>query len=145
MDGNCLFRAFSYIITGSEDQHFELRSFIIAHMLSLPPGSLTGYGSDGHLNYLQQYNGGYDSVEDYLETTNMATGGTWGTDFEMTLLAHILGTVVYSYNARGQFWIASFAHGIDRSLPQCTNVRSMYIHLRSNHFEVVTSVRNRVA
>ena len=32
-DGNCLYRSFSYIITGSEAQHFELRSAIVAHML----------------------------------------------------------------------------------------------------------------
>ena len=31
-DGNCLFRAFSYIITGAEDQHIELRCRIVEHL-----------------------------------------------------------------------------------------------------------------
>ena len=34
-DGNCLFRAFSYIITGSESQHMAVRQAIIRHMISI--------------------------------------------------------------------------------------------------------------
>ena len=33
---NCLFRSLCYIITGSQAQHFELRTAIVAHMLSIP-------------------------------------------------------------------------------------------------------------
>ena len=35
-DGNCLFRALCYIISGSEDQHKELRYAIVVHMLTIP-------------------------------------------------------------------------------------------------------------
>ena len=31
-DGNCLFRAFSHIITGSEDQHMRVRQLVVRHM-----------------------------------------------------------------------------------------------------------------
>ena len=31
-DGNCMFRAFSFIITGSEDQYMQVRHAIIRHM-----------------------------------------------------------------------------------------------------------------
>ena len=93
-----------FIITGSESQHYELRSSIIVHMFSIPE-LLIGRGADGHRNYLTYYHGGYHSVEDYLNRTSMAEEGTWGTDFEMCLLAHMLGSVVYSYKA-GQYWIA---------------------------------------
>ena len=78
-----------FIITGSESQHFELRTSIIAHMLNIPE-LLTGCGADGHNNYLSCYHGSYRSIENYLARTNMANKGTWGTDFEMSLLAHIL-------------------------------------------------------
>ena len=50
-DGNCLFRAMFFIITGYESQHFEIRTSIIAHMLNIPE-LLTGRGADGHNNYL---------------------------------------------------------------------------------------------
>ena len=63
-DGNCLFRALSYIITGSEAQHFELRKGLVTHMLSIPE-LLCGIGADGHQNYLEEY-GGYENVESYL-------------------------------------------------------------------------------
>ena len=105
-DGNCLFRALSFIITGSENQHFEIRSLIVAHMFNVPE-LLTGRGADGHHNYLTYYHRGYRSVEHYLARTHMATDGTWGTDFEMTLLAHMLDTVVYSYKA-GHFGLLVF-------------------------------------
>ena len=116
-DGNCLFRAMSFIITGSEIQHFEIRTLIIAHMLSIPELWI-GRGVDGDNNHLSYYHGGYRSVENYLARTNMANEGAWGTDLEMSLLAHMLDIVVYSYKA-GQFWIAcfpKFPKGIDHSL-----------------------------
>jgi hypothetical protein len=34
-DGNCLFRCFSYILTGSQDQHMAIRMAIVAHMRSI--------------------------------------------------------------------------------------------------------------
>ena len=34
-DGNCLFRAFSYVITGSEHQHIEIRNALVRYMLSI--------------------------------------------------------------------------------------------------------------
>jgi len=141
-DGNCLFRAMSYIITGSEDQHFVIRSAITTHMLTIPH-LLNGLGADGRENYLEHYNGGYASVEDYLEQTQMAINGTWGTDFEMCLLSHLLHTVIYSYNKPEGYWIACFAHSIEKTIPEDVNVKSMYINYTGNHFEVVTAVRRR--
>ena len=34
-DGNCLFRALSYVITGSEDDHMAIRVAILNHMTSI--------------------------------------------------------------------------------------------------------------
>ena len=130
----------SHIITA--DQHLAIRHAITTHMLSIPE-LLTGLGADGSENYLEYYNGGYSSVEQYLEQTRMAESGMWGTDFEMSVLAHLLQTVVYSYNATGGYWMACFAHSIDKTIPEDVNVKSMYIHYTGNHFEVVTAVRRR--
>ena len=73
----------------------------------------------------------------------MAEEGTRGTDFEMCLLAHMLGTVVYSYKA-GQYWIACFPKGIDHALSEDVSKRSLYIYHTGNHFNVVTKVLPRV-
>ncbi len=34
-DGNCLFRSFAYIISGSEDQHMAVRAVILNHMVDI--------------------------------------------------------------------------------------------------------------
>ena len=143
-DGNCLFRALCYIISGSEDQHEDLRSAIVAHMLSIPE-LVSGTGPDGNRNYLVTYDDGYSSVEDYLARSDMAESGVWGGDFEMCILAHLLNTPIYSFQADTNYWLPCFPHGIDRRLPVNVNVPSMYILLRRSHFQVVTAVRRSLA
>ena len=135
-DGNCLFRSLSYIITGSEEQHFQIRTAIVSHMRTIPH-LLNGFGADGHPNYLDDYNGGYESVEAYLTQTKMAENGIWGTDFKMSILAHKFSTIVYSYKA-GEYSIACFANCIDKSIREDVNCKSMYIFNTGNHFVVVT-------
>ena len=83
-----------------------------------------------------------------LKTT--LEGHTWlkipdgGGDFEMTVLAHLLDTPVYSFQGDSGYWLSCFPHGIDRRLPVNVSVPSIYIILRSSHFEVVTAVRRRL-
>ena len=79
-DGNCLFRALCYIISGSEDQHLQLRAAIVAHMRSIAD-LVSGIGPDGNRNYLVTYDDGYSSVEDYLGRTHMAENTRWGGRF----------------------------------------------------------------
>ena len=135
-DGNCLFRALCCIITGSEIQHFELRSAIVAHMLAIPH-LLCGLGSDGHGNYLYRR---HDNVESYLSASCMANNGTWGTDVELCVLAHLVNAVVYNFNSSG-YWIAFFPHGIDRSIPENVTSKSLYIYnIHRLHFDVVTNI-----
>ena len=143
-DGNCLFRALCYIISGSEGQHEDIRSAIVAHMLSIPE-LVCGTGPDGNRNYLVTYDDGYSSVEDYLARSGMAESGVWGGDFEMCILAHLLHTPIYSFQGDTNFWLPCFPHGIDRRIPVDVNVPSMYIILRSSHFQVVTAVRRSLA
>ena len=96
---------------GLEAQHFELRSVIVAHMLSIPL-LLFGIGINGHQNYLYCI---HDNVESYLARTNTAVDGTWGTDTEMCVLAHLLHTGIYNYNSSG-YWLPCLPHGTDRSI-----------------------------
>ena len=75
----------------------------------------------------------------------MAKSGVWGGDFEMCILAHILHTPIYSFQGDTNFWLPCFPHGIDRRILVDVNVPSMYIFLRSSHFQVVTAVRRSLA
>ena len=93
-DGNCLFRALCYIISGSEAKHGELRSAIVAHMRSIPY-LVSGTGPDGNRNYLVTYDHGYHSVDDYLARSDMAVNGVWGGDFLRCAFLHICWMLQY--------------------------------------------------
>ena len=62
-DGNCLFRCFSYLITGSENYHFEIRSRLIEHMPNIP-----NVFTDTSVH----------SVDQYLRQSRMDRNRTWG-------------------------------------------------------------------
>ena len=77
-DGNCLFRCFSQIITGSPDQHYAVRMCIIRHMRHI-----------SHLIIISSMRGG-DDIETYIATTKMDQMGSYGTHIEMLTLSHLL-------------------------------------------------------
>ena len=58
----------------------EVHEGITSYMLSIE-NLLVGYDSTGHANYLVPSN--YNSVQEYIDNTNMAISRTWGTDIEM--------------------------------------------------------------
>ena len=64
-DGNCLFRSFSYLITGMQQYHYDVHSAIFAHMFVI------------------------ESTEQYLQATRMnKPGGVWATDIEIYTFVH---------------------------------------------------------
>ena len=77
------FRAFSYIITGAEDQHFELRCRIVEHLRSvdyrLIETAITA-----------------PTVQEYIANSGVDRQGAWGSVAEMFVLASMVGANVYS-------------------------------------------------
>ena len=136
-DGNCLFRTFSYVITGSEQQHIEVRNALVSYMLSIE-NCLVGYGEDGNYNYLQPF--GHTTVQNYIDSHGMNRPGTWGSELEMICLSHMLNTVVYSFGARNNNWEVFAYNFIDRSLTCDYTQKSIYLWFSDSHFKVVTSV-----
>ena len=86
-DGNCLFHSFSYLITGTEDQHMAVRLAILDHLKKIEHLILR------RLIACPQY----QSAMDYITATKMNDNGTWGTDVEIYALAHMLQTCVFLY------------------------------------------------
>ena len=82
-DGNCLFRTFSHIICGSEDQHMAVRRAILNHMASERVAPLLL----GHLH-------SYASIAEYTTAKSRDTDGFWGTKVEMLALAHVTHSCV---------------------------------------------------
>ena len=61
-DGNCMFRSLSYVITGSENQHKDVRAKIVQHMKDIAPlmlGHIKGYypNCSSVQEYIVQCNG----------------------------------------------------------------------------------------
>ena len=70
-------RSLSYIITGTEDQHLQVRGALLNHLASIE-------GMIGH-----HINGEYSSVVEYIIGTNMDRYGIWGTHIELITASHV--------------------------------------------------------
>ena len=77
-DSNCLFRSFSYLITGTQRYHYD-ESYIRSH--------------------------GFESTEQYLQATRMDKPGVWATDIEIYTLVHLLYTPIVVYVAHVNVWV----------------------------------------
>ena len=129
-DGNCLFRCFAYAITGSEDQHMAVRAAIVDHMVTIAH-FLLGHG----------FIHSHSSVQEYIRANNMDKVSAWGTEVEMFTLAHLLQTPVASWGDNHANWDILAPCDVDRTLNEDSTQMSIYLSLRSNHFEVVRSLR----
>ena len=128
-DGNCLFRALCYIITGSDGQHLLLRRRIIEHMRS---NELCMRLLANHIEHE------FVTIDEYIEGSRMDCDGSWGTTAEVITLAHMLGVNVVSYNS-DQLQYQVYSPGIiDFDAYEEDNSRpSMYImFVNENHFNV---------
>ena len=127
-DGNCLFRSFSYIITGRETEHMAIRCAILRHMVDIAHLLL-----GPHITY--------DSVDEYVQAKSMNKDGAWGSVVEMMTLAHLLQTPVYSYDVQSQTWSRYSPSTLDRSAQPVDDTQmGMYINYKHKHFEVVSAV-----
>ena len=95
-DGNCLFRALSQAVTGSQDQHALIRSYVVNHMMD--------DSMRDHMQCLFQRNRNTGSVpladyHNYL--VEMQKPGTWGTDQEIVAAAHLLNCSILCLSRYG--------------------------------------------
>ena len=79
-DGNCLFRALSYVITGRQVYHTIVRHKILEHMRSIE-------------NLLQPHMN--MSFNNYFSASGMANDRVWGTDIEIFAASSLLSTDIY--------------------------------------------------
>ena len=76
-DGNCLFRAISYSITGRQVYHHIARNKIVEHMIAIESALKP------HIN---------SSLDDYLAHSGMKMQNVWGTDIEILTASSLLQT-----------------------------------------------------
>ncbi|ESO03254.1 hypothetical protein HELRODRAFT_173533 [Helobdella robusta] len=144
-DGNCLFRSFSFWITGSEDAHLAVRELIIRELASNPR------------TYLSQTS--HTSFESYIRETGMHQEGVWGSEIEIFVAATLLNTPIAVFAAFGdrQLWqvfrpyakVTGHNNNGVTSRNRNSSLTSsgtnepttmLYLHNSSNHFEPVLDV-----
>ena len=127
-DGNCLFRSFSYLITGTERQHAQVRRAILDHLRVIERWMLPHFSDRGL------------SATAYIEGTHMDRNGMWGSDVEILTLAHMLNTCVYVYDPIYRSWDRYGPHNVDRTLSYDITDMSMFIRHPPDHFDVVCTI-----
>lgn len=121
-DGNCLFRTLSYMVSGVQSNHNEIRQKVLNFMLT---------------NY-ELFEGYTDeSLTAYLNKTEMWKNGQWGTDVEIRAFATMMKTNVFVYCDYGgrRCWT--------KYPPiRLTAEDSVYMLNSNNHFEPVIDIKD---
>ncbi len=129
-DGSCMFRAFSLIITGVEDECSEIRQLILKHMRD---------NENLFVDNVYVFDPQYRSIEAYIEATGMNYNG-WGSDVEMYAMAHKLKRNVYTYTLLTNSWHCFCPSKVDPTINPPLQKQGLYLYHTGNHYMVVTSV-----
>ena len=129
-DGNCFFRAISYIISGCEEKHVAVREAIVHHMLTL----------GCKLKSVLPAN---EEVKSYIQSSKNMQPRTWATHVEIFTTAHLLKTDIYIYTKCGNSfkWLKHSGKFLDTNL--AVEKSAVYLqHTNGNHYDVVLSTSN---
>ena len=130
-DGNCLFRSFSYAITGRQNYQRLIRKKIVDYMKTIEHASLP------HIR---------TSVQEYLTQSKMDCGGVWGTDIEILTAASLFCIDIYMYTKFANYsrWNKFSRCMLQEPLPDDNH--AIYIQNISHvHFNVVKDVSCNLA
>ena len=128
-DGNCLFRAISYSLFSRQKYHGIVRSQMIEYMKDLP--------DEEREILLPQPK---QSMETYIQSSQMSQSGTWASEVEVQALAYLLNIPIYVYAKYGDEW-KWLKYSPLRSSGDHNSNKGIYVrHTNSNHFDTVVSV-----
>ena len=125
-DGNCFFRALAVLITGSQEDHVELRALITTYL---------SHNADQFSSYLKEH----ESIIQYLKISKMDTLTVWATEIEIFAAAQMLQTSIYVYAISGgkYTWLEHAPiENVNCSISQHFQ-EAIYLTNISNHYETV--------
>ncbi|XP_065666335.1 uncharacterized protein LOC136087464 [Hydra vulgaris] len=121
-DGNCFFRAISYIITGSESSYEIIREKVVRHMCN--------HINDKMASCMNQ------AVITYLNESGMSDNATRATDAEIIGCASFMGIDIKVYSKYGEElkWLT---YPCSLTLTQLSEHAIFLDNSTANHFNVV--------
>ncbi|XP_071544074.1 uncharacterized protein [Panulirus ornatus] len=131
-DGNCLFRSFSYFLTGSQTSHKRLRHLIVKYMR---------INTSIFSNLAESPN--------YPDGSNMDCIGEWGTEVEIVAFASLVATSIAVYGCSGRDesgatiykWLTYTPNkDLQSAAGLPTSTKIMYLTNTDMHFEPVLEV-----
>lgn len=134
-DGNCLFRAISFSLTGSERSHMRVRRAITGR-ISEDNGSFIR--NMCRRNMLATVMESKDPAKSYLDQSGMEKSGTWDTEVEIFAAAGLLQTDIAVYCKKHEKAACSFS-----MFPASGNMRKLSTdaiildNSSGNHYNVV--------
>ncbi|XP_038062442.1 uncharacterized protein LOC119732934, partial [Patiria miniata] len=130
-DGNCFYRAISYAISGTEDNHMQLRLAIVHHLL------------ENAAQFRCCLREGYRTVQEYVTNARLCNNGTWATEVEIIVTAHMLDVGIYTYDDanRCKWYLFSSSYACPGRASDSSVKSGIYLHHKNQiHYDLVTSV-----
>ena len=124
-DGNCFFRALAHVVTGSQEDHYELRAITTSYMQ---------HNAEDLSCYLEAN----DCMEDYLVRSDMQSPSVWATEKEIFAAAYMLATPIFVFSKCGHRykWLQFSPVSEDISATEHSK-EAIYLINISNHYETV--------
>ena len=124
-DGNCFFRALAHVVTGSQEDHYELRVITTSYMQ---------HNAEDLSCYLEAN----DCMEDYLVRSDMQSPSVWATEQEIFAAAYMLATPIFVFSKCGHRykWLQFSPVSEDISATEHSKEAIFLINI-SNHYETV--------
>ena len=126
-DGNCLFRSLSFVLTGSEQSHMNVRLLICEHMHKISRLMLSHIAA-------------CTSVQEYISDSRMNVSTVWGSNREIYTFSNMCQVNVYVYDMQRRSWsvyspnLASDIMNVDCS------IKSVYLRHPVDHYDVVVRI-----
>ena len=124
-DGNCFFRALAHVVTGSQEDHYELRVISTSYMQ---------HNAEDLSCYLEAN----DFMEDYLVRSDMQSPSVWATEQEIFAAEYMLATPIFVFSKCGHRykWLQFSPVSEDISATEHSKEAIFLINI-SNHYETV--------
>ena len=130
-DGNCLFRAFSAILTGSQVSYTKVRAEICRFIVVQGAGFISRYLETKFENV---------TPVQYMKKYQMDSDTTWGSDIEIIALSKMLSVDIFVSNQHSDVKKRNKCHST--WYRYCTDPHSytdpaLYMANRANHYQPV--------